>query len=164
MERYYRKSVLEAVCADESTSLNAGGLAVNNSQLAVDEDVLHLTLDLKALVGSVVDILMLTLFKDDLDYVQINKILSENAAKLFKLYPKKGALMVGSDADITVYDPSVQWTISAATQHQNVDHTPYEGFEVQGQMKYVFVNGQLAVVDGEPTGVQAGTFVRADCF
>ena len=109
-------------------------------------------------------VLMLTLFKDDLDYVQINKILSENAAKLFNLYPKKGALMVGSDADITVYDPSVQWTISAANQHQNVDHTPYEGFEVQGQMKYVFVNGQLAVVDGEPTGVQAGTFVRADCF
>ena len=95
---------------------------------------------------------------------KINKILSENAAKLFNLYPKKGALMVGSDADITVYDPSVQWTISAANQHQNVDHTPYEGFEVQGQMKYVFVNGQLAVVDGEPTGVQAGTFVRADCF
>lgn len=109
-------------------------------------------------------ILMLTLFKDSMDYVQLNKVLSENAAKLFNLYPKKGALQVGSDADITVYDPSKKWTISAANQHQNVDHTPYEGFEVVGQMKYVYVNGQLAVVDGEPTGVQAGTFVRADCF
>ena len=57
MERYYRK--LEAVCTDEGAGLNAGGLAVDNSQLAVDKDVLHLTLDLKALVGSVVDILML---------------------------------------------------------------------------------------------------------
>ena len=109
-------------------------------------------------------ILMLNHFKKDLDYVQINKLLSENVAKLFNLYPKKGALQVGSDADITVFDPSVKWTISASNQHQNVDHTPYEGFEVEGKMKYVYVNGQLAVVDGEPTGVQAGTFVRADCF
>ena len=109
-------------------------------------------------------ILMLNHFKNDLDYVQINKILSENAAKLFNLYPKKGALQVGSDADITVYDPTGKWTISASNQHQNVDHTPYEGFEVEGKMKYVYVNGQLAVRDGEPTGVQAGTFVRADCF
>ena len=109
-------------------------------------------------------VLMLTHFKDDLSYEQINKLLSENVAKLFNLYPKKGALMVGSDADVTVYDPSKKWTISVANQHQNVDHTPYEGFEVQGQMKYVYVNGQLAVVDGEPTGVQAGQFVRADCF
>ena len=72
--------------------------------------------------------------------------------------------MVGSDADITVFDPNGKWTISASNQHQNVDHTPYEGFEVEGKMKYVYVNGQLAVVDGEPTGVQAGQFVRADCF
>ncbi|MBQ7801080.1 MAG: dihydropyrimidinase [Oscillospiraceae bacterium] len=108
-------------------------------------------------------ILMLTHFKDDLDYVQLNKLMSENTAKLFNLYPKKGALLEGSDADITVYDPSVKWTISAANQHQNVDHTPYEGFEVVGRMKYVYVNGQLAVVDGDPTGVQAGKFVRADC-
>ena len=109
-------------------------------------------------------VLMLTHFKNDLDYVQLNKVLSENAAKLFNLYPKKGALLEGSDADITVYDPSVKWTISVNNQHQNVDHTPYEGFEVEGQMKYVYVNGQLAVKDGEPTGVQAGQFVRADCF
>ena len=109
-------------------------------------------------------VLMMTLFKNELDYVQLNKILSENAAKLFNLYPKKGALLEGSDADITVWDPSVKWTISASNQHQNVDHTPYEGFEVEGKAKYVYVNGQLAVVDGEPTGVQAGTFVRADCI
>ena len=106
--------------------------------------------------------LMLTTFKDDLDYVQLNKLLSENAARLFHLYPRKGALLEGSDADIAVWDPSVKWTISAANQHQNVDHTPYEGFEAEGRMKYVYVNGQLAVQDGEPTGVVAGRFVRTD--
>ena len=107
---------------------------------------------------------MLTHFKDDLSYEQLCNLLSTNAAKLFNLYPKKGALQVGSDADIAVWDPSCKWTISAANQHQNVDHTPYEGFEVSGRMKYVFVNGQLAVQDGEPTGIRAGRFVRTDCF
>ena len=106
--------------------------------------------------------LMLTTFKDVLSYEQLNRLLSENAAKPFHLYPKKGALLPGSDADIAVWDPSVKWTISAANQHQNVDHTPYEGFEAAGRMKYIYVNGQLAVQDGEPTGVIAGRFVRTD--
>ena len=108
--------------------------------------------------------LMLTHFKDDLSYEQLNKLMSENVAKLFNLYPKKGALLEGSDADIAVWDPSKKWIISASNQHQNVDHTPYEGFEAAGQMKYVYVNGQLAVQDGEPTGVVAGKFVRTDCI
>lgn len=108
--------------------------------------------------------LMLTHFKDELTYAQLCDLLSTNAAKLFNLYPRKGALQVGSDADIAVWDPNHSWTISASNQHQNVDHTPYEGFQASGRMKYVFVNGQLAVQDGEPTGIQAGQFVRTDCF
>lgn len=108
--------------------------------------------------------LMLTSFKDTLSYEQLNKLMSENAAKLFNLYPRKGALLPGSDADIAVWDPNQKWTISASNQHQNVDHTPYEGFEAAGRMKYVYVNGQLAVQDGEPTGIVAGKFVRTDCI
>lgn len=108
--------------------------------------------------------LMLTHFKDDLSYVELNKLMSENVAKLFNLYPKKGALQVGSDADIAVWDPNQKWVISAENQHQNVDHTPYEGFQAEGRMKYVFVNGQMAAKDGEPTGIQVGRFVRTDCI
>ncbi len=108
--------------------------------------------------------LMLTSFRDVLSYEQLNQLLSENAAKLFHLYPRKGALLEGSDADIAVWDPKENWMISAENQHQNVDHTPYEGFEASGRMKYVFVNGQMAVKDGEPTGVIAGRFVRTDCI
>ena len=106
--------------------------------------------------------LMLTSFRDTLSYEQLNKLMSENAAKLFNLYPKKGALLPGSDADIAVWDPNEKWTISASNQHQNVDHTPYEGFEAAGRMKYVYVNGVLAAENGEPTGAIAGRFVRAD--
>lgn len=68
------------------------------------------------------------------------------------MWPAKGRLAEGADADICVWDPSVSWTISAATQHQNVDHTPYEGFKAKGRARLTFVNGVLAARDGEPTG------------
>ncbi len=106
--------------------------------------------------------LVMTTFENDLTYEQLNCLLSENPAKLFHLFPKKGALAVGSDADICVWDPKKVWTISKENQHQNVDHTPYEGFCAHGKVKFVFVNGKLAVKDGEPTGEIAGQFVRAD--
>lgn len=106
--------------------------------------------------------MMLTSFREELSYEQLNKLMSENVAKLFHLYPRKGALLEGSDADIAVWDPNCPWTISAENQHQNVDHTPYEGFQASGKMKYVYVNGQLAAQDGEPTGIVAGRFVRTE--
>lgn len=105
---------------------------------------------------------MLTSFQDVLSYEELSRLMSENPAKLFHLYPRKGALLVGSDADITVWDPTVKWTISASNQHQNVDYTPFEGFEASGQVKYVYVGGHLAVRDGEPTGVVAGQFVPTE--
>ena len=72
---------------------------------------------------------------------------STNAAKLFGLYPRKGTLAIGSDADITVWDPAYEEQISAATQNQQVDYSPFEGFRQQGRVKMVFLRGQ-AVVDG----------------
>ena len=86
--------------------------------------------------------------------------MSEGPARVFGMYPRKGILRVGSDADVTVWDPSVIWTISEKNQHQNVDYTPYEGFEIHGRPAYVFVNGELVVVDGEPTGVKPGAYVK----
>ena len=60
---------------------------------------------------------------------QMMKALSEHPAKLFGMYPRKGALAVGSDADITILDPNASRVITAAGQVQNVDYTPYEGME-----------------------------------
>ena len=70
--------------------------------------------------------------------------MSENPARVFGMYPRKGCLAEGSDADVCVWDPKARWTISAATQHQAVDYTPLEGFEAHGRAKAVFVNGVLA--------------------
>lgn len=103
--------------------------------------------------------LIMTLFQDTLGPMDFLHLLSEGQAKVFNMYPRKGALAVGSDADICVWDPEKRWTISAANQHQAVDYTPYEGFEVTGQAHEVFVNGTLCVRDGEPTGTKPGTYV-----
>ena len=85
--------------------------------------------------------------------------MSENPAKVFGMYPKKGALAVGSDADITVWDPNETWTIHASDMQQNVDYTPFEGMEIHGRAKYVIVNGVLAAQDGKPTDAVAGRYV-----
>lgn len=82
---------------------------------------------------------------------------STNAAKLFGLFPRKGTIAPGSDADLVVWDPRVSSTITVETLHQQVDYTPYEGFNQLGQAKHVFLRGQHVVKDGQlqvvkPTG------------
>ena len=97
---------------------------------------------------------------DEMTAAEMCRLLAENPAKLFGMWPRKGCLAEGSDADITVWDPAARWTIRAATQHQNVDYTPYEGFEAIGRPRAVYVGGELAAKDGEPTGVCAGRYVK----
>jgi dihydropyrimidinase len=103
--------------------------------------------------------LIMTTFEGQLGPMDYLHLLSEGQARVFGMYPRKGALAAGSDADICVWDPAVRWTISAANQHQAVDYTTYEGFEAHGRAKLVFVNGTLAVRDGEPTGEKPGRYV-----
>lgn len=100
------------------------------------------------------------IFGDDLSPSDYCRLMSANPAKVFGMYPRKGALVEGADADVVVWDPNVNWTISAAEQHQNVDYTPFEGMHVSGRPRYVFVNGILASKDGEPTDAVAGEYVK----
>ena len=76
------------------------------------------------------------------------EVTAANPAKLFGLYPQKGTIAVGSDADIVLFDPDERWTIRAAEQHSRVDYSLFEGFEVQGRVKKTFLRGQL-IVDGD---------------
>ena len=75
-------------------------------------------------------------------------VTSENAARYFGLYPRKGALLPGSDADIVVYDPRPSRTVSHDELHDIVDHTPYEGRQIQGRVRDVFLRGQHVVRNG----------------
>jgi dihydropyrimidinase len=77
------------------------------------------------------------------------ELLSTNPAKLFGLYPRKGTIAVGSDADIVVFDPEKTVTISASTHHSKSDYNLFEGTEVTGVPELVLLRGQVLVENGE---------------
>lgn len=84
--------------------------------------------------------------------ISLNKFVeltSTAPAKIFGLFPKKGTLAVGSDADIVIFDPKKQHTISAKTHHMNCDYSAYEGWQVQGQCRTTLLRGTVAVDQGK---------------
>jgi dihydropyrimidinase len=82
-------------------------------------------------------------------WVEVN---STTPARMFGLYPRKGVVAPGSDADIVVYDPSAKQRISAATHHMRVDYSAYEGREVTGRVDTVLSRGQLVIEAGRYVG------------
>jgi dihydropyrimidinase len=89
------------------------------------------------------------------------EIISTAPAKMFGMYPQKGAIAIGSDADIVIYDPNRRHTISAATHHMDVDYSCYEGRSIQGGSDIVLSRGSVIVRDGEFTGRKGhGRFVK----
>jgi dihydropyrimidinase len=80
---------------------------------------------------------------------------------MFGLFPRKGTIAVGSDADIVVFDPAAEQTISAATHHMNVDYSAYEGRRVRGVVETVLSRGRVVVEGGEFKGrAGAGQFLK----
>ena len=77
---------------------------------------------------------------------------STQAARLFDLYPRKGTIQVGSDADLVVYDGEYRGKISAKTQLMNVDYSAYEGWDIEGRPSVVTVRGEVQARDGEFVG------------
>ncbi|MEA3211190.1 MAG: dihydropyrimidinase [Chthoniobacter sp.] len=91
------------------------------------------------------------------------QIASTQAAKLFGLFPRKGTIAPGSDADLVIYDPDYRGTISAATQTINVDYSAFEGWKIEGRPAMVTVRGEIAVRDGKFAGTMGrGEFLRRE--
>ena len=92
------------------------------------------------------------------------ELLSEAPAKLYGVYPRKGCIAEGADADIVVYDPDGITKISAKNQLCAVDYAPYEGYEISGHIAQVWLRGTLAVREGEIVSDRGGEFIpRGRC-
>jgi len=87
-----------------------------------------------------------------LDLNRFVDVASTAAAKVFGLYPRKGAIAVGSDADLVMYDPNYKGVISAKTHQMNIDYSAFEGWKTAGRAEHVTVRGQLVVKDGKYCG------------
>ena len=88
-------------------------------------------------------------------------VTSTNPAKIYGLYPRKGTIAIGSDADLVLWNPDKSVTISHDMLHEEVDYTPYEGIEVRGWPELVVSRGNVIVRDGEFVGSAGrGKFVR----
>jgi len=84
--------------------------------------------------------------------ISLNKFVevsSTNAAKIFGMYPQKGTIGIGSDADIVIFDPNEKHTISVNSHHMNVDYSAYEGWEITGKCKTILLRGNIAVDDNK---------------
>ena len=80
------------------------------------------------------------------------ELVSTAPARIFGMYPKKGVLAAGSDADLVLWDPAADHTISAATHHMRVDYSMFEGFKVKGNARDVYSRGELIVSKGQFIG------------
>jgi dihydropyrimidinase len=93
------------------------------------------------------------------------QLVSTAPAKLFGLYPRKGTIAIGSDADLVIFDPNAEQVISARTHHMRVDYSMFEGIRVRGVTKTVLSRGRVIIDDGKFTGrAGAGEFIRRNTY
>ena len=99
-----------------------------------------------------------------IDLPTMCRVLSENPAKLYGLYPRKGCIAPGADADIVVYDPEADHTLRAAEMVSRCDYTPFEGFRTSGSIAAVYLRGALAVDHGAVRDVKGEYLFRGKCM
>jgi dihydropyrimidinase len=86
-----------------------------------------------------------------------------NAARIYGLYPRKGTIAIGSDADMVIWDAEREVTVTNAMLHHNVDYTPYEGMRIKGWPLVTLSRGEAVYADGEPQGARGrGQFLKCD--
>jgi len=99
--------------------------------------------------------------KDRISPVEFARLCATNPAKLFGMYPKKGVIRPGSDADIVIMDPEKGYTVTHGKLHENVDYTPYEGVDMLCSVDCVISRGDVIVRNNEFIGHKArGQFIK----
>ncbi len=95
---------------------------------------------------------------------QFIDITATNAAKIFGLYPQKGEIAIGSDADLVIWNPEKENTISVENHHQNCDLEIYEGIKTKGTTEFVILNGEIVVENGELVLENKGRFLERSVY
>ena len=93
---------------------------------------------------------------------QMCKLLSENPAKLYGVYPRNGVIAPGSDADIVVWNPDTTWSMTAKAQQSACDYCPMEGTVITGRAEQVYLRGTLAAENGTILETYKGHYITAD--
>ena len=108
-------------------------------------------------------LLLLNTFKDEhssMDMKDVVRLVSANPARLFGIYPQKGSLEIGTDADVIIFDPSKRWTLEDDNVHSASHYTPYRGFGVHGKVRTTILRGKVIMDDGKYYGVPGeGRFI-----
>ena len=92
------------------------------------------------------------------------EVTSTKAAKIFNLFPKKGIIRVGADADVVVWNPNSKRTITCKNHHQKVDYNVFEGMEVYGAANYTFSNGRMVWNGKDFLNQQKGKYIARKPF
>jgi dihydropyrimidinase len=87
--------------------------------------------------------------KGKISHTKFVEVCSTNAAKIFGMYPRKGTIAIGADADIVVFDPNKKHVISVDNHHMNCDYSGYEGWEVTGKTELVLLRGKIAIENNQ---------------
>jgi dihydropyrimidinase len=94
-----------------------------------------------------------------LSFNRFSQIWAEGPARAFGLYPRKGTITPGSDADLVLFDPSQVWKIKASDLHMNTDCLPYEGMEVNGKVRTVILRGRVVTNEGKLQAFSNGKLI-----
>lgn len=98
--------------------------------------------------------------QDRITIEQMCRVLCEQPAKLYGLYPKKGIIAVGSDADLVIWNPNAKKILSVKDQHSKADYHPFEGVEITGCVRDVFLRGKLVVENGDMKNPLQGIYQK----
>ncbi|MBI2252856.1 MAG: dihydropyrimidinase [Armatimonadetes bacterium] len=103
--------------------------------------------------------------KNKISLNQFVEVCAANPSKIFGMYPKKGSIIIGADADLVIFDPQVKDIITASKLKSSVDYTAFEGFEIQGKPRTVLIRGKIAYEEGKYIGKQGkGKFIKRKTF
>ena len=158
-----QEALLEAMGAGEIDWIGTDHCSFTMAQKAAGKDDFSKTPNGGAGVQNRAEIIYTRAVKGGyMDMVAMGQLLSTRAAKLFGMYPRKGVLQAGSDADIVIFDPNAPHTIHEATNLHACDNSPYEGYEAAGMARDVILNGELVVENGKLIAAGRGEYVRRD--